>query len=490
VKKLVDILQGIEVLQVIGDMEIPVDTITFNSRGIEPKSVFVAVKGTRSDGHSFIPDAVAGGAAAVVAERVPDERNHGTAYVIVPDSARALGIMASNFYGRPSSQLKLVGITGTNGKTTTVTLLYRLFTKLGHPSGCLSTIQNYVGGHTLGATHTTPDPLQLNRLLHDMVAAGCHYAFMEVSSHALVQQRVAGLEFAGGIFSNITHDHLDYHKTFDEYIRAKKMFFDNLSAGSFALINSDDRNGRIMVQNTRAKTFTYAIRSMADYRARIMESHMDGMLLQIDQTDVWTRFLGAFNASNLLAVYATARLLGLPKDDILRMLSTLESVEGRFQYLKSQDGVTAIVDYAHTPDALANVLSTIQQIRPQDGRIITVVGAGGNRDKTKRPKMAQVAAEMSDRVILTSDNPRDEEPDAIIADMQQGLDQIMAAKTIVITDRKEAIKTACLMSKTGDIVLVAGKGHENYQEIKGVKYPFSDKEIIAQQFMLNRTNLQ
>jgi UDP-N-acetylmuramoyl-L-alanyl-D-glutamate--2,6-diaminopimelate ligase len=489
-KRLADILQNIEVVNINGNINSPVKSISFNSKNVLPGSAFVAVKGTHADGHIYIPEAINKGATVIIAENTPEITWSGVTMVKVADSAKTLGIVSSNFYDNPSSKLKLVGITGTNGKTTTVTLLYQLFSKLGFKAGCLSTIRNYIGNKIVGATHTTPDPVQLNMLLNDMAETGCQYAFMEVSSHAIAQQRIAGLAFAGGIFSNITHDHLDYHKTFDAYLKAKKMFFDNLPENSFALINRDDKNGQVMVQNTKATVKYFGVKSMADFKAKIIESHMDGMLLNIDQTEVWTRFIGAFNASNLLAVYATARLLGQVKEDILKVISTLESVEGRFQYLKSGDGVTAIVDYAHTPDALMNVLSTIHEIRPAEGRIITVIGAGGNRDKTKRPVMARTAAEMSDQVILTSDNPRDEEPEDIINDMKQGLENQLSEHTIAITDRREAIRTACLMARPCDIILVAGKGHENYQEIKGVKYPFSDKEIIAEQFMLNRTNLQ
>ncbi len=489
-KSLSDILPAVAVLQITGNRDVQVTGVTFNSQDVTPGSVFIAVKGTHADGHDYIPQAISKGAIVITGERMPSERPGNVTFVTVKDSARALGLMSSHYFGDPSSKLKLVGITGTNGKTTTVTLLYRLFTALGFKSGCLSTIRNYVGEKTVGATHTTPDPVQLHGLLKDMVEAGCQYAFMEVSSHALAQQRVAGLEFAGGIFSNITHDHLDYHKTFDEYIRAKKLFFDNLPAGAFALINNDDRNGKVMVQNPRATVSFFGVRSMAGFKARIIESHIDGMLLNIDQTEIWTRFLGGFNASNLLAVYAAARLLGQSKDDVLTIISTLESVEGRFQYVKSADGITAIVDYAHTPDAISNVLTTIHEIKGPECRVLTVVGAGGNRDRTKRPEMARVAAGMSDKLILTSDNPRNEDPDAIIADMKEGLDEQLAAKTVAITDRKEAIKTACMMAKPGDIVLIAGKGHENYQEIKGVKYPFNDKEFVTEQFMINKSKPQ
>lgn len=490
-KKLSEIINSIDGVEVSGDRDVRVTGITFNSRTATRGSVFVAVKGTHADGHDFIPQAIANGAGIIVVETMPAgfkaDVPDGITLVKVKDSARALGVMASNFFDHPSSRLKLVGITGTNGKTTTVTLLYRLFTALGYKAGCLSTIRNYISQKTVGATHTTPDPVQLHGLLREMADAGCEYAFMEVSSHALAQQRVAGLVFAGGIFSNITHDHLDYHKTFEEYIRAKKLFFDNLPAGSFALINSDDRNAKVMVQNTKASVKYFGVRTMAEFKARIIESHADGMLLNLDGSEVWTRFLGAFNASNLLAVYGTARLLGQTKEDVLRIISQLESVEGRFQYLKSDKGVTAIVDYAHTPDALENVLSTIHQIRPPEKLIITVVGAGGNRDKTKRPEMAAVAAGMSDRLILTSDNPRDEEPEMIIADMKQGLTEEQSLKTLAITDRREAIRAACTMAGQGDIVLIAGKGHENYQEIRGVKHPFSDVDFIAELF--GKTNI-
>jgi UDP-N-acetylmuramoyl-L-alanyl-D-glutamate--2,6-diaminopimelate ligase len=490
-KKLSEIINSLDGVEISGDRDVRVTDITFSSRTAIPGSAFVAVKGTHADGHDFIPQAIANGASIIVVETMPAgfqaDVPDGITLVKVKDSARALGVMASNFFDHPSSRLKLVGITGTNGKTTTVTLLYRLFTALGYKAGCLSTIRNYIGQKTVGATHTTPDPVQLHGLLKEMADAGCEYAFMEVSSHALAQQRVAGLVFAGGIFSNITHDHLDYHKTFEEYIRAKKLFFDNLPAGSFALINSDDRNAKVMVQNTKASVKYFGVRTMAEFKARIIESHADGMLLNLDGSEVWTRFLGAFNASNLLAVYGTARLLGQTKEDVLQIISQLESVEGRFQYLKSDKGVTAIVDYAHTPDALENVLSTIHQIRPPEKLIITVVGAGGNRDKTKRPEMAAVAAGMSDRLILTSDNPRDEEPEMIIADMKQGLTEEQSLKTLAITDRKEAIRTACTMAGQGDIVLIAGKGHENYQEIRGVKHPFSDVDFIAELF--GKTNI-
>lgn len=485
---LADILPGIEIVQIHGDLNRRLTGITFDSRKAAPGMLFVAVRGTQADGHDFIQQAIAAGAEAVVCEHMPPGTDGNATLIRVKNAARALGQMASAFYGHPSSKFKLVGITGTNGKTTTVTLLHRLFTALGHTSGCFTTICNYIGTEVVEATHTTPDPVQLNRIMKDMADKGCQYVFMEVSSHALVQERVAGLAFAGGIFSNITHDHLDYHKTFDAYIRAKKIFFDSLPARSFALINADDRNGSVMVQNTAAAVSYYAMRTMADYKCRIIESHLNGMLLHMDNVELWTRFIGEFNAYNLLAVYATASLLGQNREEVLRILSSLETVEGRFQYLRSPDGITAVIDYAHTPDAVRNVLKTISQIRRGDEKVIAVIGAGGNRDKSKRPEMAKAAAMMCDRLILTSDNPRFEEPDDIITDMKAGLDAVMLGKTIVQPDRREAIKTACMLARKGDIILVAGKGHETYQEIKGVKHHFSDHEVVSEIFALQPNN--
>lgn len=481
---LADILKSIDVLQVAGNINQYLSGITFDSRRVLPDNLFIAVKGTQTDGHDFIDLAVASGATAVVCENWPHPVPAGVAFIRVKNSANVLANLASAFYDHPSRKFKLVGITGTNGKTTTVTLLHRLFTGLGYKSGCFTTIRNYIGNETLEATHTTPDPVQLNRIMKDMADAGCEYVFMEVSSHALVQERVAGLTFAGAIFSNITHDHLDYHKTFEEYLRAKKLFFDNMPAGSFSLINADDRNGRVMVQNTRSAVSYFGIRSMADFKGRIVESHFNGMLLNFDQTELWTRFIGEFNASNLLAVYACARLLGRNKEEILRTISSLETVEGRFQYLRSEQGVTAVIDYAHTPDAILNVLKTIGQIRKGDEQVITVIGAGGNRDRTKRPAMAKVAAGMSDKLILTADNPRNEDPLDIINDMKAGLEGQLLDKTIVQPDRREAIKTACMLARKGDIILIAGKGHETYQEIKGIKHHFSDLEVVASLFEL------
>jgi UDP-N-acetylmuramoyl-L-alanyl-D-glutamate--2,6-diaminopimelate ligase len=477
-KLLSSIINDIEVLNLTGKAGIDITGITFDSRQVSPGTCFVAVKGNQSDGHAFIADAISLGAVAVVCEQIPDVISAKVTFVQVKDSALVLALLSSSYYDHPSRKMKLVGITGTNGKTTTITLLYRLFNSLGHQSGCFTTIRNYIGDQVIEATHTTPDPVQLNRILNDMVKAGCEYAFMEVSSHALDQKRVAGLTYAGGIFSNITHDHLDYHKTFDEYIRAKKTFFDHMPAGSFSLINADDKNGQVMVQNTKSSVSYYGLKSMADFKAKIVESHFNGTLLNIDNTEIWTRFIGEFNAYNLLAVYACARLLGQSKEEVLRLLSSMETVEGRFQYLQSSTGVTAVIDYAHTPDAVVNVLRTIARIRKGGEQVITVIGAGGNRDKSKRPVMAKVAAEMSDKVILTSDNPRNEDPMDILNDMKAGLDNTLLEKTIIQPDRHEAIKMACMLTRAGDIILIAGKGHENYQEIKGVKHHFNDFEEV------------
>ena len=486
--KLADILKGLSIEEVRGDTNISLSDITFDSRKASPGVLFVAVRGTKTDGHDYISTALAAGSAAVVCEQMPENVPDEACLVRVKDSAYALGYLASAFFNNPSRRFKLVGITGTNGKTTTITLLHRLFMELGYQSGCFTTIRNYIGNSTVEATHTTPDPVQLNRIMKEMADAGCEYVFMEVSSHALAQKRVAGLTFAGGIFSNITHDHLDYHKTFDEYLKAKKLFFDNLPEGSFACINADDRNGTVMVQNTRASVHYYGIRSMAEFKARIMESHINGTLLTIDDHELWTRFIGEFNAYNLLAVYSAAILLGQDQEETLRVLSSLDTVEGRFQYLRSEDGVTAVIDYAHTPDAILNVLKTISQIKKGTEKVISVIGAGGNRDKTKRPEMAKVAAAMSDKLILTSDNPRDEEPEDIINDMKSGLNEQMLRITIIQTDRREAIRTACMMANKGDIILIAGKGHETYQEIRGVKHHFSDREVVSELFGLKSTN--
>jgi UDP-N-acetylmuramoyl-L-alanyl-D-glutamate--2,6-diaminopimelate ligase len=482
--KLADILTGIKVLQLQGNVKINLSGITFDSRNVMPGVLFVAVKGTLSDGHDYITGAVASGASAIVCEQIPEPFSPNTTFIRVKDSANALAYLASAYYNHPSRKFKLIGITGTNGKTTTVTLLHRLFMDLGYKSGCFTTIRNYIGNETMEATHTTPDPVQINRIMKDMADAGCQYVFMEVSSHALAQQRIAGLSFDGGIFSNITHDHLDYHKSFEEYLKAKKLFFDNMPAGSFSLINTDDRNGKVMAQNTKSTVSYYGIRSMADFKGRIIESHFNGMLLNIDNIELWTKFIGEFNAYNLLAVYSCARLLGHNKEEVLRLISSMDTVEGRFQYVQSEKGVTAVIDYAHTPDAIMNVLKTIRQIRKGNEQVITVVGAGGNRDKTKRPVMAKTAAEMSDMLILTSDNPRNEEPIDIINDMKTGLDSRLLEKTIIQPDRREAIKTACMLARKGDILLIAGKGHETYQEIKGIKHHFNDVEVVSALFAL------
>ncbi len=489
-KKLTDILKNIEVQELIGPVDIPVADLSFDSRQIGKGQLFVAVKGTAADGHKYIEAAVEKGARAVLCETFPEKHGKNVTFIRVAEPAKALGIMASNFYGNPSSRLTLTGITGTNGKTTIATLLHRLFRKLGYKSGLLSTVRNYIDERPVAATHTTPDAIQINRLLSEMADAGCKYAFMEVSSHSVVQERINGLTFKGGIFTNLTHDHLDYHRTFDEYLKAKKSFFDRLPDSSFALVNADDRNGKVMVQNTRARKIFYAIKTPAEFKARIIESHLDGMLLSIDHVEVWTKLIGEFNAYNLLSAYACARLLNQSRDDVLKILSTLGVVEGRFEYLKSNNGVIAIVDYAHTPDAVLNVLKTINQIRSGNEKLITVIGAGGDRDKSKRPTMAKIAAENSSRTILTSDNPRNEKPGDIINDMYAGVPASCKKNVSIIADRREAIKTACMMADSGDIILVAGKGHENYQEIKGKRHHFNDKEIIAEQFMLNNMNLQ
>lgn len=487
-KTLTDIVKGVKTVQIVGKTTISIANICFDSRKVGNGSLFVATRGTQVDGHTFIPMAIEKGAVAVICEELPKNLGETVTYIQVDDSGFALGLVCANFYDNPSEKLKLIGVTGTNGKTTTATLLYRMFLQLGYKAGLISTVIYYVNDKQFPATHTTPDSLQLNALLAEMVEKGCEYCFMEVSSHSVVQHRIAGLRFCGGVFSNITHDHLDFHKTFDEYIKAKKRFFDELPRDAFALVNVDDRNGRVMVQNTKALVKSYALRSMADFRGKIMENHFDGMLLQIDQKQVWTHFIGEFNAFNLLAVYGAAILLGQKQEEVLAVLSNLTSVSGRFEYLRSSTGITAIVDYAHTPDALDNVLKTIHQIRTADEQIITVVGAGGDRDKTKRPVMAKVAASMSNKLILTSDNPRSEDPGQIIEDMLQGLDVAARRNVLCITDRKEAIKTAIMLAQKNDIVLVAGKGHENYQEVKGVKHHFDDKEVIREQFeLLNKT---
>ena len=475
-----ELLQGVEVRSLVGDGTVAVGRLEFDSRKVVPGTLFFATRGTQADGHAYIPAAVAAGAAAVVCEELPAERPVGVTFVQVPDSTVALGQVASAFYGHPSRRLKLVGVTGTNGKTTTATLLYRMFRRLGYKAGLISTVVYCVDDREIPSTHTTPDSIRLNAMMAEMVEAGCDYCFMEVSSHSLVQHRTAGLAFVGGIFSNITHDHLDYHKTFAEYIRAKKLFFDGLPAGAFALTNADDRNGMVMVQNTKATVKTYALQSFADFRCRIVETLLDGMLLNLDGSEVWVKFLGRFNAYNLTSVYATALLLGARRDEVLRILSDLTSVDGRFEPIHSKEGVTAIVDYAHTPDALQNVIGTINEIRKKDQRLYVVVGCGGNRDATKRPEMAKIAVDGSDMAVLTSDNPRLEEPGAIIEQMKSGLEP--GARYLAITDRREAIKAAVALARPGDIILVAGKGHETYQDVGGVKHHFDDREEVRAAF--------
>lgn len=483
-KLLKDILYKVGLVEVIGSTNIAITAVSFDSRKVEKDSLFVATKGTQSDGHKYIEDTVIKGAIAVVCEELPAVQNSNVTYIKVNDATLALGIIASNFYDNPSEKLLLVGITGTNGKTTTVTLLFNMFRKLGCKVGLLSTVKNQINNDVIPSTHTTPDAIQLNALLRQMVDKGCTHCFMEVSSHAVVQNRIAGVHFSGAVFTNITHDHLDYHKTFDEYIKAKKRFFDMLAADAFALVNKDDKNGMVMVQNTKAAKKTYSLNSMADFRCKVVENQFSGLLLNIDNQDLWTKLIGSFNAYNLLAVYAVAVLLKEDKTNVLTTLSTLNAVEGRFQYVRTNDSVVGIVDYAHTPDALVNVLKTINDIRTGNEQVITVVGCGGDRDAAKRPIMAKIACDMSNRVILTSDNPRSEEPDAIIKQMQQGVDAVNYKKTISITDRSEAIKMACSMAKPGDIILIAGKGHEKYQEIKGVKYPFDDVLVLKENLKL------
>ena len=480
--KLKDLLEGVIYRMIQGNLETEIASLHFDSRKVGEKDLFVAQRGVHVDGHVFIERAIAAGAVAVVCEQLPERLVEGVTYLEVDDTACVLGILAANYYGNPSRELKLVGVTGTNGKTTTATLLYELVRLLGKKSGLLSTVCNYIGEEQIESTHTTPDALELNALMRRMVDAGCTYCFMEVSSHAVDQKRISGLEFDGAVFSNITHDHLDYHKTFRAYIEAKKAFFDQLPSQAFALTNTDDKHGVVMLQNTMARKYTYACKRLADFNVKMLEKHLDGTLLLLDGREVWVRFTGDFNAYNLLAVYSVACLLGFEREEVLSMMSLLKPVAGRFETLLSKTGVMAIVDYAHTPDALENVLSTVEGLRSSGGAIITVVGAGGDRDRTKRPEMAVAACKYSDRVILTSDNPRSEDPAAIIEEMRAGVSESDAMKVLAITDRKEAIRTALLLAKPGDFVLVAGKGHENYQEIKGVKYHFDDKEIIQEIF--------
>jgi UDP-N-acetylmuramoyl-L-alanyl-D-glutamate--2,6-diaminopimelate ligase len=483
-KLLKDILYKARIEEVFGSTNIAITSISFDSRKIEKDSLFIAIKGTQSDGHKYIDDTIAKGAIAILCEDLPLNINPKVTYIKLGSTSSALGIIAANFYDNPSENIKLVGVTGTNGKTTTVTLLFNLFRKLGYKVGLLSTVKNQINNDVIPSTHTTPDAIQLNALLQKMVQDGCSHCFMEVSSHAVVQGRITGLNFTGAVFTNITRDHLDYHKTFDEYIKAKKGFFDILGSNAFALTNKDDANGEIMLQNTKATKRTYSLRAMADFKCKVLENQFSGLHLNIDNNEVWSKLIGSFNAYNLLTVYATAVLLKEDKTNILTTISTLSSVEGRFQYIRSNNGVIGIVDYAHTPDALTNVLKTIADIRTRNEQVITVVGCGGDRDTGKRPMMAQIACDLSDRVIITSDNPRSEEPEAIIKEMQQGVDAVNKKKTLSITEREEAIKTACSFAKPGDIILIAGKGHEKYQEVKGVKHPFDDMEVLKENLKL------
>ena len=481
--KLSELLKNVKTIAIHGNTDVEVKGVNIDSRKIEDSHLFIAMKGTQVDGHKFISKAVDSGAVAVLLEEMPETLDEKITYIQTASTEEAAGKVATMFYGEPSRKLKLIGATGTNGKTTIATLLYKLFRELGYKVGLLSTVCNYIDDKEVPASHTTPDPIELNRLLADMVKAGCEYAFMECSSHAIHQHRISGLEFIGGIFTNLTRDHLDYHKTFENYRNAKKMFFDGLSKNAFVITNADDKNGMVMVQNTKATVKTYSIKRMADFRAKILECHFEGMYLEIDGKEVGVQFIGKFNVSNLLAVYGTAVMLGKKPEDILVALSTLKSVNGRLEPIQSPEGFTAVVDYAHTPDALENVLGAIHDVLDnKGGHVITVCGAGGHRDKGKRPLMAQEAVKQSDKVILTSDNPRDEEPQAIIDDMLAGLDATQRKKVLTIVDRKEAIRTAAMMAQKGDVILVAGKGHENYQEINGVKHHFDDHEVIREIF--------
>ena len=476
------LISALDTPQVVGVDQLEIGQIVSDSRRVVPGSLFVAVRGVAVDGHQYIASAIEKGAVAIVCEEYPKELADKATFVVVKDSAYALGLLLSKSYGDPSQKLKLVGVTGTNGKTTIATVLYELFRRLGYKVGLLSTVCNYIDGEAIPTDHTTPDPITLHALIARMVEAGCTYAFMEVSSHSIDQRRISGLDFDGGIFTNLTRDHLDYHKTVENYLKAKKKFFDELPAKAFALTNLDDKSGMVMLQNTQAKKLTYSLRTVADFKGKILESHFEGTDLLINDKEVTVRFVGRFNAYNLLAVYGAAVSLGADPDEVLVALSAMHPVSGRFETIHSPEGFTAIVDYAHTPDALTNVLNSIHEVLEGKGRIITVVGAGGNRDKGKRPLMAKEAARLSDQVILTSDNPRFEEPDAIIQDMVAGLTKADLERTLCITDRAQAIKTATMLAKRGDVILVAGKGHEDYQEVKGVKYHFDDREQLRKLF--------
>ncbi len=484
--QLQDLLYGVAIQSLVGMPNVEVADMVFDSRAVKINSLFFAISGTVVDGHDYIQQTILAGARVIICERIPTSLSAQITYVEVESSAMALGIVASNFYGNPSKKLKLIGITGTNGKTTIATLLFQLFRGLGTKVGLISTVQNHINDLVIAATHTTPNPIALNALLKEMLNAGCEYCFMEVSSHAVVQHRIAGLTFFGGVFSNITHDHLDFHKTFDSYLKAKKKFFDQMPKTAFVLTNADDKNGMVMLQNSKARKKTYALKQMADFKAKIIENKFSGLNLDIDHTDVFFKMVGSFNAYNLLAAYGTAILLDQDKLTVLTILSTLSGAEGRFDYTVSKQGVIGIIDYAHTPDAVQNVLSTIANIRKGTEQVITVIGCGGDRDKTKRPIMAQVACDWSDKVILTSDNPRTENPQSIVSEMEEGVSPTNQRKTLSIIDRKEAIRTACHIAKPGDIILVAGKGHEKYQEINGIRNDFDDKKVLIDQ--LNQIN--
>ena len=481
--KLEELIRNIDVKSIVGSTDVDITDVDIDSRKVAAGHLFVAIKGTQTDGHQYIQKAIELGASAILCEDMPEEQLAQVCYVQVDSTEAVVGKVATTFHGDPTSKLKLVGVTGTNGKTTIATLLYNMFRRLGYKCGLLSTVCNYIEDEPVPASHTTPDPIELNSLLHKMMDAGCQYVFMECSSHAIAQKRIGGLNFAGGIFTNLTRDHLDYHKTVENYRDAKKAFFDMLPKGAFAITNADDKNGMFMVQNTKATVKTYSIRTMADFKARIIECHFEGMYLEVDGHEVGVQFIGKFNVSNLLAVYGAAVMLGEKPEEILLVLSTLKSVAGRLEPIHSPEGYTAVVDYAHTPDALENVLKAIHEVLDgKEGKIITVCGAGGNRDKGKRPLMAQEAVKQSDRVIITSDNPRFEEPQDIINDMLAGLDQKQMKKVVSIVDRKEAIRTACMLAQRGDVILIAGKGHEDYQEVKGVKHHFDDREVVKEIF--------
>lgn len=475
-----DILYKVAIEAVKGSTEIAINAIDFDSRKIEANDVFIAIRGAVADGHEYIETAISKGAVAIICDTFPENITQGVTYIQVKDTNRALAFIASNYYGNPSANLKLVGITGTNGKTTIASLLFQLFKKAGYKVGLLSTVKNVVDDVEYKSMLTTSDSITINKFLKEMNDVGVEFCFMEVSSHGIAQKRTEGLQFAGGVFTNLSHDHLDYHKTFAEYRDVKKMFFDQLPKSAFALVNSDDKNGMVMLQNTTAKKLTYALKSYADYRAQILENQLSGLLLKVNEQEVWVRLIGTFNAYNLLAIYGTAIELGLDNLEVLRLLSELESVSGRFQFIVSKENITAVVDYAHTPDALENVLKTIDDIRTKNEQLITVVGCGGDRDKTKRPIMANIASTLSDKAILTSDNPRTEDPEAIILEMEQGVEPQNYKKTIAIVDRKQAIKTACQLAQPNDIILIAGKGHETYQEINGVRHDFDDMKIVTE----------